>query len=231
MHPLVYATIAYFLVLVAAALFRGKKLMALPLWLQGAIFLPALAGMFYTVWWMQNEETKKEAVFMDVCWGAGVAHYPETPETKEACPGGVEKLSWPQKTITVYWGMDINFGDYIESHVMAMEWWNKHLGWNQFVPGEIAEDSDVVIIQGGASESGAMSTSHSRTGSRITATITVKKPGNIREWMLQEQHELGHVLGLAHDRSGIMKRNLSEGEKMKVWHLHDKDRDAIRSLH
>lgn len=231
MDPLVIITIAYFLILFVLMMWKSKQILAWPLWMQGIMWVPLVAGMFYTVWWMQKEETKTEAIFMDACWQAGVAHYPEDQETKDACPGGTETLSWAKRTITVYWGMEPDFSDYVESHVMAMEWWNKQLGWDQFVAAEAQADADVAILHGDASGSGAMSTSHKRQGDRMTATISVKKPGNIREWMLQEQHELGHVLGLAHDRSGIMKRDLSEGEQMKVWHLHDKDRDAIRSLH
>jgi len=233
MSPLVIATIVYFLVVFAVFMFRGKQFLALPLWIKGLIMTPLMAGMFYTVWWMQNEETKREATLMDVCWDAeGVAHYPETQEQKDACPGGAQPLSWVERHKSVYWDLSPEFDVYREGHFTAMKWWNKELGWDQFVESETKGMADIVIVHGSVNEGrGAMSTSHTKSATGIKAVIVVKVPGNIRQWMLEEEHELGHALGLAHDRSGIMKKDLSEGEKMKVWLLHDKDRDAIRSLY
>lgn len=223
--------IVYFFIVFAAMMLRGKVVLSWPLWIQAAIFLPLVAGMFLMIRGMHKAETEREDTFMEVCWSAGVAHYPEDQEAKDACPGGTQQLLWPRKSMKVYWGMGPDFDEYRRSHEEAMRFWNKALGWEQFDEVYDPKMADITIVHGSASSHGAMSTSHSKKDGVITATIIVKKPGNIREWMLQEQHELGHCLGLAHDRSGIMKRDLSEGEQMKVWRLHDKDRDAIRSLY
>lgn len=231
MSTLVYGILAVCAAFILSLFFWGKKFLTLP----GKYRYPMLAaltgGMFFSIWWMQSEETKHEATFMDVCWVGGTAHYPDTPEAKEACPGGTQQLAWAKRTITVKWDLGPEFNVFKESHELAMKWWNKQLGWDQFVTPDDNIIPDVRVVHGSVSGTGAMSTSHTTDGDTIAATITVKRPGNIREWMLEEQHELGHVLGLAHDRSGIMKKSLDEGEDMKVWLLHDKDRDAIRALY
>jgi len=232
MSTLVYGILAVCALFIVSLFFWGKKFLALPGKYRYPMLAALMGGMFFSIWWMQAEETKNEATFMDVCWVNGAAHYPETPKDKASCPGGTEQLSWAKRSITIYWAMPKDFDVYLDSHKEAMKWWNKQLGWKQFVSVSDDANPDVRIIHGSVSGKGAMSTSHTRSNGVMRATITVKQPGNIRQWMLEEQHELGHVLGLAHDRRGIMSPSLDETEdQMKVWLLHDKDRDAIRDLY
>ena len=202
----------------------------LPQWLRLTIGLSIAAIMFVTIWWMQGEEAKREATMMGLCWdSSGQAHYPEGMARDANCDSP-QPLSWKKSPKLVYWDFDKEFDVYSESHDYALEFVNDNLGEIHLIKTQSRSSADIVITHGSANEgTGAMTTRHNKTGDRIVCTITVKKPQNIRQWMLEEEHELLHCLGLAHDRSGIMSPQLAEGDQMQVWHLHSVDRDAILS--
>jgi len=205
-----------------------KGFLNLPGWARLTIALSVAGAMFALIWWMAKQEDAREDTFMEVCWdGDGVAHYPETKEQKDACPGGVELLQWRKNLKGVYLS---DYGMLEESHREAMKWVNNELGFQALIHSE-SPDADIVIRRGDLNEGeGAMSTSHKMVDGVIQATITVRSTVDSREWMLEEQHELLHALGLAHDRSGIMSKSLDEPTGMKVWLLHNKDREALREL-
>jgi hypothetical protein len=200
----------------------------LPMWARLTIGLSIAAGMFGLIYWMQGEETKREGTMMGLCWDAqGQAHYPEKWDVNAYCEDP-QPLDWKKSPKLVYWDLPGEFNSYSKSHELAMEFWNKELDHKHFIPTNVKSSADVLIVWGSANEgTGAMTTSHHKIGDRIVATITVKKPGNSRQWMLEEQHEYGHALGLCHDRSGLMNPSLDEGEEMRVWLLHRKDLDAV----
>jgi len=207
-----------------------KGFLKLPPWARLTIALSFAGAMFVLIWWMAKEEEKREATLMEVCWKDGVAHYPETQEVKDACPGGVELLSWDKRSKEVYWSFGEDFESFHDSHREAVKWVNDELGYTALIHSE-SPKADIVIVHGSANVGrGAMSTSHRKENGEIKATITVRTPTNIRAWMLEEQHELLHALGLAHDRTGIMSQSLDEPDGMKVWLLHDKDRKALQKL-
>lgn len=202
-----------------------------PRWLRLCFMAGVVVGMFLFIWRLASEEEKKEATLMTVCWAQGQAHYPETAEQRDACPVGVQLLEWRKPTKTVRWAMDREFDGYKRSHRDAVAWVNKELGFEALKMDDSAIAPDITIEHGSYGEGrGLMSTKHRMAGEDITATILVKAPGDIREWLLEEEHELLHALGLAHDRRGIMSKTLDEGEGMKVWLLHEKDREALRAL-
>lgn len=202
----------------------------LPQWLRISSALSVAVFMFGLIWWMHGEEAKREATMMGLCWDAsGQAHYPEGMARNATC-ANPEPLSWKKSPKLVYWDFDKEFDGYERSHDDAIRFANDGLGQVHFIKTGNRAGADIVIVHGSANVGlGAMSASHSKIDDRIVCTITVKKPGNVREWMLEEQHELFHCVGLAHDRSGIMSLSFDEGDGMVLWPLHSVDRAAILS--
>jgi len=202
----------------------------LPMWARLTIGLSVAAAMFTMIWWMHKEESKREATMMGLCWDVtGQAHYPEKWAINANC-NSPTPLSWKKSPKLVYWYLDDKFDGYLSSHEYAMDFINEEIGSEHLIKTNIIEEADVIITHSSMNiGNGSMATSHKKIDDRIVATITVKSPGDIRRWMLEEQHEFGHVLGLAHDRTGIMNPDLDEGSQMRVWPLHAVDRDAILS--
>jgi hypothetical protein len=206
-----------------------KAFINLPTWLRLTLGLSLTAGMFLWIWHLSTEEEKHEATLLTVCWYDGQAHYPETAQVAEACPAGVELLEWSKQPKTVGWVFPEAFDTYRRSHRDAIAWVNKELGVVALV--ETDGPADITIEWGSANEGhGLMNTKHFKEGDTIRAVISVLKPGDIREWMLEEEHELLHALGLAHDRRGIMSKSLAEPDGQKAWLLHKRDRKALREL-
>lgn len=207
-----------------------KAFINLPMWARLAIGLSIAAGMFLWIGIGAEKSYDKEPPFLKVCWENGVAHYPETQDQIDACPGEVIELLWVKKTKTIHWGLGPDFDDYKDSHQRAVDWVNDELGFKA-VEMTIG-DADIVINHGSyeGSANGAMATKHTKEGDVIRATIMVKAPGDTRQWMLEEQHEILHALGLAHKSTGIMKKSLAEPNGQRVWLLRDNDREALRKL-
>lgn len=208
-----------------------KAFINLPMWLRLTLGLSLTTGMFLWIWHLNAEEEKHEATLLTVCWlDDGQAGYPETEEERATRPTELQSLKWDKQPKTVRWEFPGAFDNYLESHRDAMAWVNKELGVIALVEAS-GPDADITIEWGSVNEGrGLMNTKHFKDGDNIRAVIAVVKPGNIREWMLEEEHELLHALGLAHDRRGIMSETLEEGEDMKVWLRHKKDRTALREL-
>lgn len=207
-----------------------KAFINLPMWLRLTIGLSLAAGMFLWIGIGAEKAMDEEPPFLEVCWKDGVAHYPTNFDTAAACPGGVIKLQWVKKTKTIRWDMPANFDVYLWSHQRAVAWVNEELGFEavRMTTG----DADIVINQGDyeGSKNGAMATQHSKKDGVIQAVIMVKVPGDTRQWMLEEKHEILHALGLAHKSTGIMSKSLDEADKQRVWLLRPNDRKALRKL-
>lgn len=209
-----------------------KAFIKLPMWLRLTLALSLVGGMFLWIGIWAEKQYDKEAPFMKVCWSNGIAYHPTTQDQVDACPGEVIDLMWVKKTKTIYWDLGPEFDVYKDdAHQRAVAWVNKELGFKAV---EISDtgDADITIVHGSYNEgSGAMHTKHHRIGDVIRATITVRAPGDTREWMLEEQHEILHALGLAHKSSGIMKKSLKEpSDRQLTWLLRDNDRAALRKL-
>ena len=208
-----------------------KAFINLPMWLRLTLGLSLTAGMFLWIWHLSAEEEKHEATLLTVCWlDDGQAGYPETEEERASCPTELQLLKWRKQPKTVWWEFPEAFDSYLESHQDAMAWVNKELGFTALVEAD-GPDADITIEWGSVNEGrGLMHTKHFRDGDSIRAVISVLKPGDIREWMLEEEHELLHALGLAHDRRGIMSKSLAEPDGQKAWLLHKRDRKALQEL-
>jgi hypothetical protein len=228
---IIIAGAAAFACIAILGIIFAKRYVKLPQWLQFSLMLLVVAAMFVFVWYTHRAAQKQEAVFMGICWDStGTAHYPVGGEGDANCDDP-QSLDWKKRPKTVRWLLPAEFDDYRRSFEEALRFWNDALGDTVVV--EIQDDAaDVLLVQGSAGDSGAMSTSHQRAADGIKSTIRVNKPGNIRLFMLQLEHELGHALfGLAHDRGrSIMnpRAGEAEDEQMKVWFVTEKDKDAIR---
>jgi len=210
-----------------------KALINLPMWARLAIGLSIAAGMFLWIGIGAERQYDREAPFMEVCWSNGVAHYPETQEQIDNCPEEVTDLKWAKKTKTLMWSLESEYGVYKGAHQDAVTWVNKELGFKAIsLVGGDSGDADITMVSGSVNEGrGAMVTSHTRTGDNIHAVITVRVPGDTRQWMLEERHEILHALGLPHKSSGIMKKSLKEpSDKQLAWLLRPNDRKALRKL-
>lgn len=207
-----------------------KAFINLPMWLRLTIGLSLVAGVFLWIGIGAEKAMDKEPPFLEVCWKDGVAHYPTNVDTTAACPGGVIKLQWAKKTKTIRWDMPADFDTYLSSHQLAVAWVNKELGFEAMRM--TTGDADIVINHGNyeGPKNGAMATQHFKKDDIIRAVIMVKVPGDTRQWMLEEEHEILHALGLAHKSTGIMSRSLDEAGKQKVWLLRPNDRKALRKL-
>ena len=212
--------------------FWGRQFLDLPGKYRYPLLAALVGGMGYSIWWMQNDAEEKEIAFMGVCWIDGKAYLPEGGiGDSEVCPTP-GPIKWQNKELSVYWDLEKDFNVYSESHSMAIAWWNKQLGWKVFSATPLKGSADIIIVHGSVNEGrGAMATSFTRDASgKITAIITVKVPGDTREWMLEEKHEYGHVLGLGHGL-GIMQRSLREGDSQKAWSISRNNIAAIKKLY
>ena len=129
MSPLVITILVVFVIAWLALFIWGKKWINLPQWARLSSMLVLAAGMFYVVWWMQNDAKKHEETFMGICFVDGVGHLPpDGVGTSPACENPSHP-PWHKKTILVYWGLDKEFDVYRDSHEHAMKWWKDQLGW------------------------------------------------------------------------------------------------------
>lgn len=212
----------------------AEKFLHLPQAARIGIALSIVAVIFLSVWHLSNKAEKKEQTFLLVCWNEhGLIRYVLNPD--EATCDNPQPLQWYEEPKLVYWNLDQDFDSYYKSHLMALDWWNDQLGRAHFLTTSDREQADIVIEQGDAilHYGSIMHTTHRKDeGGFIHATIRAVEFADIRQWMLFEQHELGHAaFGLAHDYTGnsIMREVIQEPNGQERWYLTDKDRVAILS--
>lgn len=207
-----------------------KAFINLPMWIRLASAITLAIVMFVWIGIGAEKAADRELPFLEVCWDSGGARYPENTKQREACPIPVVELKWDKPVKTVYWDMGPEYNAYRDSHKRAIQWVNDELGFVALV--ESQEEADITIVSGSyARGEGDMHTRHHKFDSKIRAIITVKAPRDIRSWMLEEQHELLHALGLAHKSTGIMSRSLAEpSDRQLIWSLRPNDRAALRKL-
>lgn len=208
-----------------------KTFLKFPMLVRLSIAAFVVASMVILILWMAGNEMDQEPTFLEVCWKDGVAHYSENEEQVASCPAGIKALKWGKTPKTVRWNLEQDYDVYLDSHKRAMQWVNNELGFEALRPTSDLH-ADIILSSGSYGGEGAMHTSHYRitAGGDIHASIVVNAPGDTRQWMLEEQHELLHALGLAHDRRGIMSLSLDEPGGPRVWLLHSKDKKALRDL-
>jgi len=234
MNPIIVGGAVAFAIIAIVAIVWAKKYVALPQWLQTLLAGVVVGGMFALVWYTQKESRKQEAVFMGICWDAAEqAHYPVDGIHDANC-ANPQPLNWTKSPKLVYWGLSEDYEVYRrESYKLALDFWNKAVGKHVVEATDNEAEADIEILDGAHDGHGAMATSHCRQGGQTHATILVKAPGNIRLFMLQLEHELGHAMfGLSHDRGrSIMHPRAGEGEEesLRVWFVTEKDKKAIRA--
>jgi len=209
-----------------------RKFLDLPQKARIGIALTVALVMFVLVWNLSRQAEEIEPTFMLVCWSeSGLIRYVTSPD--EATCENPQPLQWYDEPKLVYWGLDHDFDSFLTSHRMALEWWNDQLGRKHFIETSIRSQADIIIEQGDAilHAGGVMHTTHRRDiDGWIKATIRAVEFMDTRQWMLFEQHELGHAaFALAHDPSGksIMREFIKEPDGQERWYLTDKDRKAI----
>ena len=212
--------------------FKGGQFLHLPQWARLSIMCSLAAMMFGVVYLSQNEARKDEKTLMTVCWVPGTyeqaAYQDDLPAPLCDAP---EELVWAKKTKKVFWALGSDYDVYDRSYDEALKYWNREMDHTVFVKTDNEDEADIVIQEGAANSSGNMSTSHFRDGDQIVAVVRVNVPGDIRRFMLELEHELGHCLGLAHDAgSSIMNRTLPEGEQMRVWFVTSKDKKRLEEV-
>jgi hypothetical protein len=179
-----------------------------------------------------------DPTFMKVCPRGESFVYPIGEQTvSTACDAPLE-LKWPSMPLKV--ALDSDLSDYDDSLNEAFAFWERGVGDVMFVHANI-EDADVVIVLGSAGDPGLAATSHYIVGGKLTATIEIRKPGDITEMLYVMAHELGHVVDLAHDpnNTSIMNSTIEdvgildedpEPPFPNLW-VTDNDHDALRALY
>jgi predicted Zn-dependent protease len=138
--------------------------------------------------------THKEPGFMEVCWQHGQAVYTNCEQTLPL------KWSKSQLPLTYYIDFDRHHKVYVESVTGAAKSWNQEIGVEVFKRVEKREDAKVVVKWGSVSGNAGGHTSHRGDDSGPkSAEVVLVDASDVRAVYRFAMHELGHVLGLAHD--------------------------------
>lgn len=155
------------------------------------VFIGAGIGVFYGVL------THKEPGFMQVCWAGGQANYAADCQPKT-------ELKWKKNDIPLTLALDLDKhaeANYRESIIGAVKMWNQEIG--EVFKLETDRTKAKVVVTWGGIEPGSHAGGHTshKGGSDgpTSALVEISEPSDVHAVMRYAAHELGHVLGLAHD--------------------------------
>jgi hypothetical protein len=159
------------------------------------VFALAGGGVLYGVL------THREPGFMDVCWKKGYALYSGCEKTTPL------KWSKADLPLTYYIDFDETHKVYVESVTTAALAWNREIGAEVFKRAEDKSKAKVLVQWGSVRDNAGGSTQHTGDDSGPKqAVVTLVDASDVRAVHRYAMHELGHVLGLAHDdfKSSVM---------------------------
>lgn len=143
----------------------------------------------------------KEPGFMEVCWQNGQAIYTNCEKT--------QPLKWSKTELPLVYFIDFDSAHkvYVESVTTAAQAWNREIGSDVFKRTEDKSKAKVLVQWGSVTGNAGGYTSHQGDDSGPKrAEVTLVEASDVRAVHRFAMHELGHVLGLAHDdfKSSVM---------------------------
>lgn len=141
-------------------------------------------------------------------------------------------IHWDHMPLTIAWSRG-EFPDYNHGIDEAIKIWNKEVGCQVFRVID-TPDADVVIgsrgeFYGSPAPSPGAWADTTYLPVQHKAEVRLLQFGDIQVMYVVVQHELGHVLGLAHDYGGIMKPQVGEFTLPRLLIPDDDDSRRIRA--
>lgn len=187
----------------------------------GIFFAVSIALVIYGV------VTHKEEGLLTVCWENTQANY----------SGDCTPVKWDKALVplTYYIDFDNDHKKYTESVVKAAGMWNTEIGT---VFKRVEDRKDAVVLIDWGSYRGGMDciagwTSHRGTSTAYSAHVQLKEPSTLFNVFQDAAHELGHVLGLAHDtfKSSVMYPYHREDDNVHAVLPSDSDKKLLKELY
>ena len=189
----------------------------------------ALTVLVFPLFACDGCERIEEPTFMTVCEDLdGIFHYEVNGGDLE-CPTGATTIVWPSTPLPTFIHYDIETIDFEADIDAAFDLWNDVAPL--FVETDVLSDAVVEIEFGSVGDEFAFA-KHETIDGQLHGFAVCNECALVGQTYLAIAHELGHVLGLAHDPQtiSIMYEELPDplGESPGVKLVTDKDTKALR---